>query len=113
MQEMAGDLIAVDRGQSEVDAPLALGLGAHVVGELEQVVAVGRHGIRRQASLALQVREKHVDALGHEPPRSVERESRLACIGRSTRAGRRPARACPGWAGRTVWTAEARAALGW
>src|SRR5437870_1817985 len=104
MQEVSGDVLAVDAGQGEVDAALALGLRAHEFGELEQVVAVRRNGVRRQAPLTLQVREKRVDAVVHLPPRALERESDLTRIGRSTRTPRRAARARARGTGGSAWS---------
>src|SRR5438067_10321594 len=113
MQEVSGDVLAVDRGQGEVDAALAPGLRAHEFGEMEQVVAVRRNGVGRQAPLTLQVREKRVDALVHLPPRAIERESDLARIDRSTRTPRRPAGAWTGRAGRPAGSCGTWSAWGW
>ena len=73
-------------GEGEAGAPLALGLGAQVVGELQQVVAISRDGVRRQTPFALQIGEERLDALVHlvVPPRSVERgkpqDNARACV---------------------------------
>src|SRR5207302_2002724 len=69
VEEVRHDLIAIDRAEGEVDAALALGFGVQVLGELLQIVAIGRDGVRRQASLALEVGQEDLDALVHEPPR--------------------------------------------
>src|SRR5262249_51667536 len=87
------------------------GLGAQIVGELQQVVAIRRDRIRRQASLTFQVNEERIDALVHVYSHHLVVYGRLrVCSAGIGRAGRTAAGTRTAWARATrTWTAPAGA----
>jgi len=65
MEEVAVEAVLVDGGQGEIRRAFDRGARLEVIGELQQVVAVGGDGIRRQTALLQQVRQELLDALVH------------------------------------------------
>src|SRR5947209_12099663 len=113
VQEIRRDLVAIDRAEGEINAALAFGVGSQVVGELLQIVAIGRNGIRRQASLAVEVGQEGLDTLVHEPPRRLQRGvNPSAWIGWSGRAARAILATRAAWS-RTTRRSATRAAWPW
>src|SRR5207245_2229527 len=66
VQKVATQSLAVDGCESEPAAAFAGSLDVEIIGELQQVVAVRRDGIRRVTVLGLQVLEEGLGALLHD-----------------------------------------------
>src|SRR5207237_1301858 len=65
MQEVPANALAVDRPDGDAAAALSGSLELEIVGELQQVVAIGRNRVRRQATLGTQIRQQGIDTLDH------------------------------------------------